>query len=537
MDKRKKVMLRIVLIVILLVGIIVTPVVYIITHWVEKNIVTDIEDYEAYFGAQGIHRTKNTSKLKKTSESYLVIDNIFPQKLPESAEVEDFYYEYYNPWDPCYLSYLVYSCDENDYKAEAERLQQIPQPTDYLIYGATDFPYPLLAVNASDYGYIYALADEAQQKLIYVELTFCNRFTDIDYEKVIPQKYLPLGFDAQKGMQELAKAETPAGSTGAEKEETINNLKKQAEDEAELDRHFMLEALGDEGADGRWNEACGFIRDQYPDYFSSDELLQKGIKYGHYLVSIYKDFKGIDNGRGRYFEMGRLVSEMAQDIYTGNADLTDSSVSEALQKLEEQLVFFYGQNYGLEYKANQANTQGNSDGFTEEAVYVTGNPILSNCLFLKVNIDDIKNIEDDLKQHSGEELINGHFIYWKGEGIDYVTHSTMDGDLYAIILTTDQYLLGCGLKVGMKEGEIASLKLPFTAYSKADYPRDSFFLEDPGSPFQTQDYDTIYLYQFGRIPEDAVKENSIITGGRISITALVKDGIVVSVFTNIPVAG
>ena len=199
MDKRTKVVRRIVLIVILLVGIIVTPVVYIITHWVEKNLVTDIEDYETYFGAKGIHRTRNTSKLKKTSESYLVIDNIFPEKLPESAEVEDFYYEYYNPWDPCYLSYLVYRCDENDYKAETERLKQIPRPTDYLIYGATDFPNPLLAVNASYYGYIYALADEAQQEIVYVELTFCNHFTDIDYEKVIPQKYLPLGFDAKEG--------------------------------------------------------------------------------------------------------------------------------------------------------------------------------------------------------------------------------------------------------------------------------------------------------------------------------------------------
>ena len=48
MDKRTKVKLRIVLIVILLVGIIVTPVVCIITHWVEKNIVTDIEDYNTH---------------------------------------------------------------------------------------------------------------------------------------------------------------------------------------------------------------------------------------------------------------------------------------------------------------------------------------------------------------------------------------------------------------------------------------------------------------------------------------------------------
>ena len=41
----------------------------------------------------------------------------------------------------------------------------------------------------------------------------------------------------------------------------------------------------------------------------------------------------------------------------------------------------------------------------------------------------------------------------------------------------------------------------------------------------------------GEIPEDASKENSIITGGRISITAFVKDGKVNSVFTENPVAG
>ena len=83
-------------------------------------------------------------------------------------------------------------------------------------------------------------------------------------------------------------AEDQAGSTRTEKKEIINNLKKQAEDEAEQDRHFILEALGDEGADGRWSEACGFIQHQYPDYFSSDDLLQKSIKYGHYLASIYR---------------------------------------------------------------------------------------------------------------------------------------------------------------------------------------------------------------------------------------------------------
>ena len=36
-------------------------------------------------------------------------------------------------------------------------------------------------------------------KIIYVELTFCNYFTDIHYERVIPKEHLPIGFDAKSG--------------------------------------------------------------------------------------------------------------------------------------------------------------------------------------------------------------------------------------------------------------------------------------------------------------------------------------------------
>lgn len=33
-------------------------------------------------------------------------------------------------------------------------------------------------------------------EIIYVELLFCNYFYDIDYQSMIPEKYLPIGFDA-----------------------------------------------------------------------------------------------------------------------------------------------------------------------------------------------------------------------------------------------------------------------------------------------------------------------------------------------------
>ena len=113
----------------------------------------------------------------------------------------------------------------------------------------------------------------------------CSQYAKVETEPA--SIMVPLSESTEPSKEEPS-AEDQAGSTRTEKKEIINNLKKQAEDEAEQDRHFILEALGDEGADGRWSEACGFIQDQYPDYFSSDELLQKSIKYGHYLASIYR---------------------------------------------------------------------------------------------------------------------------------------------------------------------------------------------------------------------------------------------------------
>lgn len=78
-----------------------------------------------------------------------VLSDIFPEQLPDSEKTETFSYEYYNPREPCYFSFLVCHCDKNDYDAEKERLKKIPMPEAYLIYGAMEFPYPLPAVNCN----------------------------------------------------------------------------------------------------------------------------------------------------------------------------------------------------------------------------------------------------------------------------------------------------------------------------------------------------------------------------------------------------
>jgi len=175
---------------------------------VEKDKTTDISNYSEYLGSEGKHP-----------------NDIFPNKIPDSAEVEDFTYYYYNPFDPNYVAYLVYTCNDEDYTKEIERLSKLNSSEDYLIYGATGFNYPVIAVDANEEGYIYALADKENKKLIYVGINFCNHFTDINYKKIIDEKYLPINFDAKKGNSTQKK----------EDEESIERWKKEIQEDNRSD--------------------------------------------------------------------------------------------------------------------------------------------------------------------------------------------------------------------------------------------------------------------------------------------------------------
>lgn len=154
-----------------------------------KEETTKVAEYSSYFGPGGKH--ENDSLIKY---------DVFPKTLPTTANVENFHYLYYNLLDPNYLCYLVYTCDEDEYKSEKKRLSEIQSSDNYLIYGATGFNYPICAVYADSYnGYVYALSDENNKRFIYVEISFCNYFSDIDYTKIISEEYLPIGFDAKQG--------------------------------------------------------------------------------------------------------------------------------------------------------------------------------------------------------------------------------------------------------------------------------------------------------------------------------------------------
>ena len=124
-------------------------------------------------------------------------EGIFPEKIDSRMNVKDYKMVYYNPWDAQFLSYLVVEYNKEDYQKEIERLKE-KTSTNYIgYYGVTGFSrYTLVAMQADSYqGFVYALTDNVN-KIIYVELIFCNYFYDLEYKKYIPEEYLPDGFDA-----------------------------------------------------------------------------------------------------------------------------------------------------------------------------------------------------------------------------------------------------------------------------------------------------------------------------------------------------
>lgn len=150
----------------------------------------DINKYKDFIGeeAKEEYRTK-----------WGMDETIFPNKITDNMDIVDYKMVYYNPWDAQFLSYIVVEYNEQDYNKETQRLKEY-NSTEYIgYYGVTGFSkYELLAMYADSYnGFVYAITN-GKNRIIYVELIFCNYFYDLKYEEYIPTEYLPDGFDASE---------------------------------------------------------------------------------------------------------------------------------------------------------------------------------------------------------------------------------------------------------------------------------------------------------------------------------------------------
>lgn len=143
-------------------------------------------------------------------------------------------------------------------------------------------------------------------------------------------------------------AESTGSSSSAditEKEQAVEKLLEEAASEADEDRYYVMEYIISDSLSRASNASC-YICVQFPNYFSDEELLKKSIKYGYYEQMLYKDHEGENNGAGRYFLTGKLLTEAAQDIYLGKCTEEDEQTAEKLNELEEQLKFLYDEYYG-----------------------------------------------------------------------------------------------------------------------------------------------------------------------------------------------
>lgn len=155
---------------------------------------TDVSHYGQYMG--------ETAE-KKYRGKLGVDDSIFPEEITADMNVLDYKMVYYNPWDPQYLSYLVVEYGDADYAAELDRLGSCGLDEYAGFYGTQGFDpaYEVLAAEIDDrnyHGLVYALGAE-DNRIIYVEILFCNYFMDLEYEEYIDTAYLPIGFNAASG--------------------------------------------------------------------------------------------------------------------------------------------------------------------------------------------------------------------------------------------------------------------------------------------------------------------------------------------------
>lgn len=151
-----------------------------------RQVFKSTKEYKYVLGTNGKFKT-----------NYIGYNHVFPDELPQSAKVKKFYYEYFHEANENYLGYLVYDCNDKDYKKEYERLEKIGKENCQKVYGTKSFPLKAVAIKSSPkYGMIYALADEKNKRFIYVDIQFLDYYMDVNYTKIIPNKYLPIGFEA-----------------------------------------------------------------------------------------------------------------------------------------------------------------------------------------------------------------------------------------------------------------------------------------------------------------------------------------------------
>lgn len=112
---------------------------------------------------------------------------IFPENIPQSAKVNQYYYYGSNKdlFDNSYQIFLEYTLSKEDFEHELERLTNIQHTKDN-----SNFNYPAIVSKLNNNStYEYVLYDKDTNKIVYVFLQFMTK-TKIKFNK----NYLPINW-------------------------------------------------------------------------------------------------------------------------------------------------------------------------------------------------------------------------------------------------------------------------------------------------------------------------------------------------------
>jgi len=227
----------------------------------------------------------------------------------------------------------------------------------------------------------------------------------------------------------------------------------------------------------------------------------------------------------------------SQETIQDQADSTDESVAES-QVSSEQVA---------EYSENKTV----KNELLLEDLFIPEDECLKDASFMTANImESILKYYPDLVPVKSEERLNGHFNYWKRDGIEYITAGHeyyrteygADGNETEVIEKYEgMEVMGlsivsgcsfsCGLRLGMTESE---LKQYFPCMEKRDEKElRSMIMRDKMGPLQTTDFDCAYYYNRGASDEE-VEKYHILRSIAYSVTAFIKDGVVCKLFLDSP---
>ena len=78
-------------------------------------------------------------------------------------------------------------------------------------------------------------------------------------------------------------------------------------------------------------EAINFIKENYPNYFESNEVMEKTMYYGYLLEYGYK------NKNNNYADLGMDAYQVVKYVYRGAEKVEDISTQENLKQIAKDL--------------------------------------------------------------------------------------------------------------------------------------------------------------------------------------------------------